>query len=226
MACIADDILIYGCGDSVELAQQDHDRNMIALLDRCRDKGIKLNKEKMKLNCASVTFMGHELTSDGLRPDRRKAEAIQRMPAPVDRQGLLRLLGMATFLARFCPSFSETTAPLDNEFVWDNDIHGTTLQKLKDLLSEAPVLRYYDVTKPVIVQVDSSQNGLAGCLIQSGKPVAYTARGLSRIERDGYSQIEKELLAIVFELERLCMVDKEYASNPTTDRCCLLSTNH
>ena len=110
VACIADDILIYGCGDSVELAQQDHDRNMIALLDRCRDKGIKLNKEKMKLNCASVTFMGHELTSDGLRPDRRKAEAIQRMPAPVDRQGLLRLLGMATFLARFCPSFSETTA--------------------------------------------------------------------------------------------------------------------
>jgi hypothetical protein len=38
IALIADDILCYGCGDSIEEAVIDHDRNFVALLDRCREK--------------------------------------------------------------------------------------------------------------------------------------------------------------------------------------------
>ena len=68
------------------------------------------------------------------------------MPPPVDHNGVLRLLGMATYLAKFCPSCSEATASLrelatkDTEFVWDDARHGMALQKLKDLQSAAPVL--------------------------------------------------------------------------------------
>ena len=35
VACITDDILIFGCGETKEEADEDDDRNMIALLDRC-----------------------------------------------------------------------------------------------------------------------------------------------------------------------------------------------
>ena len=49
--CIADDVLIYGCGDTVSEATRDHDRNLIALLDRCREMNIKLNRDKMILLC-------------------------------------------------------------------------------------------------------------------------------------------------------------------------------
>ena len=45
--CIADDILIYGCGDTVEQAERDHDRNMLALLERCRERNLRLNDEKL-----------------------------------------------------------------------------------------------------------------------------------------------------------------------------------
>jgi len=95
-ACIADDILIFGCGDNIEEAKRDHDANLIALLDRCREKNIRLNKLKMRLNCNTVVFMGHELTSNGLSVVKCKIEAIRQMTAPTDRQGVLRLLGMAT----------------------------------------------------------------------------------------------------------------------------------
>ena len=46
---IHDDILIYGCGDSDDEALAHHDKNLEALFQRCREKNIKLNKDKLRL---------------------------------------------------------------------------------------------------------------------------------------------------------------------------------
>ena len=86
--CIADDILIVGSGDTMEAAQRDHDRNLISLLNLCREKGIKLNKDKLRLNRSSTVYMGHELTVSGLRPDQRKIQAILRLPVPEDKKSV------------------------------------------------------------------------------------------------------------------------------------------
>ena len=101
VACIADDVLIYGSGDSVEEAQINHDNNLIALLKRCREMGIRLNKDKLQLNKEVTRYMGHELTKQGLQPDSRKLIAISEMAPPADKQALLRMLGTAWFLALF-----------------------------------------------------------------------------------------------------------------------------
>ena len=53
-----------------------------ALLLRCRERGIALNKEKLKLRVQRVKFMGHVLTDNGLEPDPNKIEAIREMPEP------------------------------------------------------------------------------------------------------------------------------------------------
>ena len=42
--CIADDIIVYGKGETLEVANRNHDQSLQNLLQRCRDKGIKLNK--------------------------------------------------------------------------------------------------------------------------------------------------------------------------------------
>jgi len=47
--CVAEDLLIAGFGDTKEEADKDHDRNLLALLQRCREKGIKLNSKKFRL---------------------------------------------------------------------------------------------------------------------------------------------------------------------------------
>ena len=44
--CIADDILIYGCGETLHEARVDHDRNLVALLQRYREQNVKLNRSK------------------------------------------------------------------------------------------------------------------------------------------------------------------------------------
>lgn len=121
IAYIADNILIYGTGETEEMARANHDENLRASLQPCRDKGIKLNHKKLRLFWESTLYCGHELTRKGCRPDKRKLEAIQNMIAPSDREGVLRLLGMATYLAKFCAHFGETTAPIRALLKGDND---------------------------------------------------------------------------------------------------------
>ena len=96
----------------------------------------------------------------------------------------MRLLGMATYLAKFVPNFSEVTSRLrelqrtDTEFRWDDSIHGKAFRELKEMLTTAPVLRFYDVTKPVVVQCDASFNRLGAVVLQNGRPVEFASRAM------------------------------------------------
>ena len=73
--------------------------------------------------------------------------------------------------------------------------------KVKKLVTEAPVLSYYDPTHELEIQCDASQTGLGAALLQEGRPIAYTSRALTDTE-ERYAQIGKEMLAIVFSLEK------------------------
>ena len=103
---IVDDILCVGGGDTYESAVKDHDRNLIALLERCREKNIKLNPKRLQLRKQEVPYIGHVLTPDGLKPDPSKVKAIVAMSTPSDKKALQRLLGMITYLAKFLPNLS------------------------------------------------------------------------------------------------------------------------
>src|SRR6218665_165851 len=104
-----------------EIARADHDDNLFAL---CREQGIKLNRQKLRISRNQLFSVATTLTPSGVRPDHRKVDAIKHMPLPTDRQGVLGVLGMTTYLAKFCPQFSEVTAPIpaflkgENEFYW------------------------------------------------------------------------------------------------------------
>ena len=129
---VADGTPIAGSEQTEQEAIVDHNRNLRALLDRCRERGIKL-----KLNRPTTVYCRHELTRDAVLPDKRNVAAIVNMPPPIDRQGVVRLLGMATYLAKFCNNFSEVTAPIrslllkENEFDWKDNVQGTAFEKLK-----------------------------------------------------------------------------------------------
>ena len=69
------------------------------------------------------------------------------------------------------------------------------------MISQVPVLAFFDPEKEVTVQCDASQSGLGAVLMQEGKPVHYISRAMTSAEKN-YAQVEKELLAIVFACER------------------------
>ena len=55
---------------------KDHDRKLVAFLERCQAVGIKLNPKKMRLKLSQVRFMGHLVTDKGVLPDPDKVTAI------------------------------------------------------------------------------------------------------------------------------------------------------
>jgi len=202
---IADDFIILGVGDTMDGAMKNHDENLHAFLGRCKETGLHLNTGKLQLRKTEVPFIGHLATRHGLKVDPLKVKAIEEMPVPNDSAGVLRFLGMVNYLSRFLPNLSDIAKPLrdliakDSIFRWDSPQNSAWL-RIKDIVSSAPVLRYYSLQDEVTIQCDASGTGLGACLMQNGQPVAYASRALTTTEVQ-YAQIEKELLAIVFACE-------------------------
>ena len=93
LECIVDDILVYGCGETLKQAIEDHDKNLISLLNRARESNLKLTKDKLRLRLTEVRCIGHVLTAQGLRPDPEKVKAVQEMPRPENVHAVQRFLG-------------------------------------------------------------------------------------------------------------------------------------
>ena len=167
---IHDDMLIFG------VDQEDHDANLINLLNVCQKEGLVLNSKKLELRRERVTFFGAEYSTQGMHPDPKKVQGITEMTAPTDKQQLQSFLGMVNYMGTFIPNLSHHTEPLramlkkDNLFHWE-DQQTRSFQQVKTLIAKANTtpLRYYDRDLPVTVQADASLRGLRACLIQKHK---------------------------------------------------------
>lgn len=154
----------------------------------------------------SVHFMGHLYSGDGVRPDPKHVKSIENLKSPKDKTSLLSVLGLFKYVAKFVENMSSITAPLreltknDVPFEWKTE-HEEAFNELKSIIKSKPVLAYYDLKKTCVIQTDASKDGLGCCLMQNDHPIAYASRALTQTEQR-YAQIEKELLAVVFAVER------------------------
>lgn len=195
-----DDILVYGRD------LKEHNENLRKLLERAREYNVKFNKGKCKFNLSEIKFLGHIVTSQGVKVDNEKVESIMKLPSPKSRKDVEKFLGLITYVSKFIPGLSEKTSEIrkllnkKSCFIW-NEIHEQSFISLKQILTNTPVLRYFDTQKPVTVSVDASMDGLGAVLLQDGLPVIYSSRALTETEK-GYAQIEKEMLAVVFGCTR------------------------
>ena len=202
VAGIVDDIVVFG------KTRKEHDSNLRAMLSRTREKGVRLNPDKCRICVSEVSYFGHRLTANGLKPDPLKVKAIRDMQPPKNEAELETILGMMNYLARFAPHLAEVSAPLrlllrrDTEFKWDT-AHERAFQQMKDTITAepGPVLAYFDSEKEVTLQVDASKNGLGATIMQEGRPVAYASKLLNSTEQN-YAQIEKELYAVLYGCKR------------------------
>ena len=198
---IHDDMVIFG------VDQQDHDANLINLLNVCQKEGLVLNSKKLELRRERVTFFGAEYSTQGMHPDPKKVQGITEMTAPKKKQQLQSFLGMVKYMGTFLPNLSHHTEPLwvmlkKDVFHWEEQ-QTQSFQEIKTLIAKAnnTPLRYYDRNLPVTVQADALPRGLGACLIQKhngeDQPIAFASKSLTDVETR-YANIERELLAIVF----------------------------
>lgn len=63
------------------------------------------------------------------------------------------------------------------------------------------MLQFFDADKKTIVSVDSSKSGIDAVLLQNNLPCAYASKVLTETQQN-YAQIEKEMAAICFGLNK------------------------
>ena len=193
-----DDVIIYGKDE------EERDRHITLFLQRCAEKGIRLNCDKLQLHMDEVTFMGHRVTREGLQSDPDKIKAISEMQPPNDIHELRRFLGCINYLAKFLPHLSEV--PLMNLLRSDVPWTWSTAQQdafetAKKLVTTTPVLAFYDPKRPLTLENDASEYGIGSALFQDDRPIAFSSRTLTDTETR-YAQIEKEMLAVAHGLSK------------------------
>ena len=175
---------------------------------RYRAAGLKANPKKSELGMKEVVFLGHVIDARGIRPNPQKISAVQSFEPPTDVTEVRSFLGLVNYYRRFIPDMARIALPIQAltrkgaAFIWD-DACDLAFQRLKELLTSAPLLRRPDFNQPFILQTDWQPTGMGAILSQNIENVehviAYASKSL-KIQEQHYAPTEGELLACLWAI--------------------------
>ena len=91
---------------------EEHEQHLREVFTRLRENCLTVNLKKCVLAKSTVTFLGHTVDSEGIRPLPEKVDAIKQFPLPSSKLDVQRLLGMVNFYRRFLPRLAHIVRPL------------------------------------------------------------------------------------------------------------------
>lgn len=151
--------------------EEEHVSHLRQIFQRLRRYGLLLHPSKCKFARASVYYLGHVISAQGIAPNPDKVRAVQDFPVPTSVKGVRQFLGLASYYRRFMPGFAKIAAPLHAltretvPFFWSMACQRAFLQ-LKDLLVSPPVLAFPNFDKSFVMHTDASIEGLGAVLEQ------------------------------------------------------------
>ncbi|CAM8968873.1 unnamed protein product [Rhodiola kirilowii] len=184
--------------------------NLSTVPERCVSMNLVLNYEKCHFMVTHGVVLGHIVSREEIVVDKAKIDLIVNLPYPSMVRDIKLFLGHAGFYQRFIKDFSKKALPLSNLLQKDvpfefTDACKEAFDELKQALTSTPIIRAPDWGQPFEIMCDASDYAVGAVLGQrvEKRPVViyYASRTLDAAQRN-YSTTEKELLAIVFALEK------------------------
>ena len=203
--CLLDDIIIAGRDE------EEHFRLLEQVMARLDQHNFTINQQKCKFFQKQLEFCGYQIDSQGLHKTPDKIQAMLEAPRPTSVTQLRSFLGIINYYHRFLPNLSTVLAALHEllkahtQWKWTGDCE-KAFEEVKKLVASDTVLIHFDPQLPISVACDASAYGLGAVLSQTTKsgeerPVAFASRTLTQTEK-GYSQIDKEALALVWGIRK------------------------
>jgi hypothetical protein len=186
----------------------DHHVNLIAtILQRLGKHGFTINPLKCEWAIKETDWLGYWLTPRGLKPWKKKINAILHMDHPRNARQLCMFIGCINYYRDMWPSRAHILKPLIDQsglkkrapIQWTDDMQ-QAFNKMHLLMAADALAAYPDHNKWFDVYTDASDFQLGACIIQEGRPIAYFPRKLTKSQQN-YTTMEKEMLSIVETLE-------------------------
>ena len=192
---ITDGIMVVGYKPD----HSDHDHSFTSLLQTAQKCNVKLNYDKLQYRQNDVDFFGETYKTSGHKPARSKVSATNKKQVQL-------FIAMVNYLSKFFLRMSELAELLrelskDNvPFNWGHD-HQAAFTQMKQEISSAPVLAYYNPKKQTMLQTDASIKDLGSCLLQEEKPVYFAMKALT-VAQKGYVVVEIESLVVAWAMDK------------------------
>lgn len=192
-----DDILVFST------SLEEHINSLRSIFNTLRKAKLKIQIDKCDFLKKETQFLGHLLTNRGIKPNPGKIKIIQNLQLPKTVKQIKSFLGMTGFYRKFIRDYAKIASPLTKALRKNEKINTCdpnyilAFEKLKEIVTNAPILRYPIFSKKFKITTDASNFAIGAVLSQEGHPIAYASRTLNKTETN-YSTIEKELLAIVW----------------------------
>ncbi|CAN6552289.1 unnamed protein product [Malus baccata var. baccata] len=156
------------------------------------------------------SFDGHIVSERGIEVDKSKIDLVRYLPFPTSVREVRSFLGHAGFYRRFIKDFSRISTPLcrllQKDVTFDfNEECEKAFKHLKEMLTSAPIIRPPDWSISFELMCDASDYALGAVLGQRKDKQPHVIYYASRTLNDAqlnYSTTEKELLAVVFALDK------------------------
>ena len=196
-----DDVIIFS------KTFDEHLERLGKVLSRLSEASLKISPKKCHFFQSEVTFLGHVVSKEGVSTDPDKIAAVKNWREPTTVKQLKSFLGFCSYYRRYVQSFANIARPLyklcdkSSKLLkgW-NEKCQESFDKLKQLLTSAPILAYPILGQPYILDTDASSCAIAGVLSQiqdsHERVIAYYSKTLSKSETN-YCITRRELLAII-----------------------------
>jgi hypothetical protein len=204
MEIFMDDFSVFGSS-----FQECLDRLTLVLV-RCKEKNLVLNWEKCHFMVKQGIVLGHVIAQRGIEVDKAKVDLISNLPPPRTVKEIRSFLGHAGFYRQFIKDFSKIARPLckllakETPFEFDEECL-KAFGALKEILTSTPVIRPPSWGEPFKIMCDASDYAVGAVLGQRIEKLPHVIYYASKTLNDAqlnYSTTEKELLAVVFVLDK------------------------
>ncbi|KAL0399649.1 UNVERIFIED_CONTAM: Retrovirus-related Pol polyprotein from transposon opus [Sesamum radiatum] len=204
MEVFMDDFSVYASSFNACLV------NLGKVLQRCEETNLVLNWEKCHFMVKEGIVLGHKVSYRGIEVDKGKVDLIAKLPPPQSVKEVRGFLGHAGFYRRFIKDFSKIAKPLTNLLSKDAQFHFDdaclhAFRDLKEKLTTAPIVSAPAWDLPFEIMCDASNDTLGAVLGQRVEKrfhtIYYASRTMNDAQRN-YATTEKELLAVIFAIEK------------------------
>ena len=187
---IKDNVLVHGMGE-------EHDRRLRAVLERFREAGLTLRREKCHLGKSEVRWFGMIFSKEGMSPDPEKTAIIKNWPAPLTVRDVKSFLQTVQFDAAYLGAeepgemnYAELMAPLreltrrQTKFTW-TEKHQKHFEHIRERLVSDKVMVPFDPTRDTRLYSEGGPEGAQVTVAQrydhpekgeQWRPVSHTAR--------------------------------------------------